>query len=68
MLSLPKIALHLFSLDYGTLIINIYKNRLWKDEDLRGQKYLCPIGQQERTLGTQKENNLEKKDRMTIYN
>lgn len=47
MLSLPKIALHLFSLDHRTLIINIYKNRLWKDEDLRGQKYLCP----NRTIG-----------------
>lgn len=42
MLSLPKITLHLFFLDYGMLIINIYKNRLWKDEDLREQKYLCP--------------------------
>jgi len=47
MLSLPKIALHLFSLDYGMLIINIYKNRLWKDEDLTEQKYLCP----NRTIG-----------------
>ena len=43
---LPNVVSRLFSLDYvldyGTLIINIYKNILWKDEDLRGQKCLCP--------------------------